>query len=417
MAVTATSSKMIAPAKLTAAQARSKLNDAYKEIDKLKAENEDLKTNYATCCVCGKLKAKYKFYKSTDPINKLCLTPVCKECARELAVRVDEDGNEYCTKENIKLALRYLNKPYIETLWDSSIQESENEFSGKRRSTPYDSYIKNVSLPNYNTLCYYDGDDFQIMKHNAYEHVQVENNKLALEKNNEIIEQYKMNRRDILHSIGYDPFENYPIEEDKPILYAQLNSFIDDETKNDGMKMGAVIQIVKKLNQAEKLNDQIDKYISDTTHAADNMALIDKMAGSSQKLMNVASSLAKDNGISVNFNNNKSKGANTLSGRIKKLTEIGLREAKINTFDIGTCEGMRQVAEISEEARHKQIGYDENIAQEIKDIKVELVEKLSKERDKAVEDARKLLMENKDLKDFLKMKGLVDEHYKVIDDD
>ena len=30
------------------------------------------------------------------------------------------------------------------------------------------------------------------------------------------------------------------------------------------MKMGAVIQIVKKLNQAEKLNDQIDKYISDS---------------------------------------------------------------------------------------------------------------------------------------------------------
>lgn len=59
------------------------------------------------------------------------------------------------------------------------------------------------------------------------------------------------------------------------------------------MKMGAVIQIVKKLNQAEKLNDQIDKYISDSSHAADNMPLIDKMASSSQKLMNVASTLAE----------------------------------------------------------------------------------------------------------------------------
>ena len=119
----------------------------------------------------------------------------------------------------------------------------------------------------------------------------------------------------------------------------------------------------------------------------------------------------------MNFNNNKSKGANTLSGKIKKLTEIGLRDAKINAFDIGTCEGMRQVAEISEAARHKQIGYDENIAQEIKDIKIELVEKLSKERDKAIEDARKLLMENKDLKDYLRAKGLVDENYQIIDDE
>lgn len=94
-----------------------------------------------------------------------------------------------------------------------------------------------------------------------------------------------------------------------------------------------------------------------------------------------------------------------------------MRDAKINAFDIGTCEGMRQVAEISEAARHKQIGYDENIAQEIKDIKVELVERLTKERDQAVEDARKLLMENKDLKDFLLAKGLVDENYEVIDDE
>ena len=49
--------------------------------------------------------------------------------------------------------------------------------------------------------------------------------------------------------------------------------------------------------------------------------------------------------------------------------------------------------------------------------KVELVERLTKERDQAVEDARKLLMENKDLKDFLLVKGLVNENYEVIDDE
>lgn len=59
---------------------------------------------------------------------------------------------------------------------------------------------------------------------------------------------------------------------------------------------------------------------------------------------------------------------------------------------------MRQVAELSEEARHKQIGYDDNIAQEIKDIKVELIEKLTKERDAALESLRLLIVENMDLK-------------------
>ena len=398
------------PSKLTAAQLKKKVED-------LEAKLQTIKDG-AWCYLCDTHKARDKFYVSTDPLNQSGITPICKECAKKLALSIGKDKVEHePTKETVRLALRYLNKPFLENVWDASVAESENLASGKVKSNYWCSYAKNIAMGNWNCLTYADSDGLQSEKSEQLVEIQKENNNIVREKNQEILEQYKMNRRDIIHSIGYDPFENYPVEEDKPILYAQLNSFIDDETKNDGMKMGAVIQIVKKLNQAEKLNDQIDKYISDTTHAADNMPLIDKMASSSQKLMNVATTLAKDNGISVNFNNNKSKGANTLSGKFKKLMEIGLREAKINSFDIGTCEGMKQVAEISEAARHKQIGYDENIAQEIKDIKVELVEQMTKERDKAIEDARKLLMENKDLKEYLLKKGLVNENYEVIDDE
>lgn len=396
--------------KMTVAQAKKRIEDLENKVQTLK--------DGAWCYLCDTHKSRDKFYVSTDPLNKSGLTPICKDCAKRLALSIGKDKVEHePDKTSVRLALRYLNKPFLENVWDASVAESENLASGKVKSNVWAAYSKNIAMGNWNCLTYQDSDGLQTVQQEKIEESQKENNNIVREKNEEIIEQYKMNRRDIIHAIGYDPFENYPVEEDKPILYAQLNSFIDDETKNDGMKMGAVIQIVKKLNQAEKLNDQIDKYISDASHAADNMPLIDKMAGSSQKLMNVASTLAKDNGISVNFNNNKSKGANTLSGKIKKLTEIGLRDAKINSFDIGTCEGMRQVAEISEAARHKQIGYDENIAQEIKDIKIELVEKLSKERDKTVEDARKLLMENKDLKDYLRNKGLVDENYRIIEND
>ena len=192
---------------------------------------------------------------------------------------------------------------------------------------------------------------------------------------------------------------------------------IDEETRNDGMKLSAVIQIVKKLNQAEVINKQIDWFVNDVSNPSKSISIVDKLAGSSKKLMDVANSLAKDNGISVNFNNNKSAGTSTLSGKIKKLTELGLRSAKINTFDIGTCEGMRQVAEISEEARHKRIGYDENIAAEIRDIKIELVEEAQKERDEYKELTRKVLLENKDLKAYLRQKGLMDERGRVTADE
>ena len=102
---------------------------------------------------------------------------------------------------------------------------------------------------------------------------------------------------------------------------------------------------------------------------------------------------------------------------MKELDQIGFRDAKINMYDIDYCKGMQQVAEISAKAQVDQIGFDENVIDEIQGIRRELVDNLQKERDKAVERARKLLVENKDLKDFLKDKGLIDQFGQVIEDE
>lgn len=279
--------------KMTVTQCRS----AYK---KLTNEYTKLKEG-AYCHECGNFKSKDKFYKSIKTASGLI--PVCKECLYRIGTGYNEKTKEtHETRETVIEAMKKADLPFIEDLYETSCNAVTNEASGKKRGTGYSTMITCLqSLPQYFGMSFKDSDitvfGNTVAQTEQIEEMQKENNNIVREKNQEILEQYKMNRRDIIHSIGYDPFENYPVEEDKPILYAQLNSFIDDETKNDGMKMGAVIQIVKKLNQAEKLNDQIDKYISDTAHAADNMPLIDKMASSSQKLMNVATTLAKDNGI------------------------------------------------------------------------------------------------------------------------
>ena len=86
-------------------------------------------------------------------------------------------------------------------------------------------------------------------------------------------------------------------------------------------------------------------------------------------------------------------------------------------YDIDYCKGMQQVAEISSKAQVDQIGFDENVMDEIQNIRRELVDTLQKERDKAVERSRRLLVENKDLKEFLKEKGLIDEFGQVVDNE
>ncbi len=373
------------------------------------------------CPYCLKEKKKSEFYVSSDPMVLTGITCMCRDCARKIAMNWDERTQQFgtCTKASIQEALIRLDKPFLNKIWDSSYLEWANQEGQLRRTTIWDAYIKNIGMIQYRGLRWQDSDIFDVYVEKAKQSAKVELDKESRQQESipEIDDAYKTNKKDVIRMTGYDPFANYPIEEDKPLLYAQVVNFIDEETKNDGMKMNAVIQIVKSFNQISKINDAIDELSSDTMKLNNNNGTIKQLADTVSKLLSGTNALAKDNGISVNHNNAKSKGAHTLSGKMKDLVNIGLREAKINTYDIGTCEGMKQVALINEECRHKQIGYDENIAQEIKDIKVELVERLTKERDEAVETARKLLLENKDLKEFLLSKNLINENSEVIEDE
>lgn len=373
------------------------------------------------CHYCLKEKKKSEFYMSTDPLVLTGITAMCKECAKKIALNWDERRQEYgnCTKASIQEALERLDKPYIESLYNSSYLEWADPNKKNQRTTVWDAYIKNVGLKNYKGMRWRDSDIYDVYVEKAKQAAKVELDKenRQYESVPEIDDAYKTNKRDVIRMTGYDPFANYPIEEDKPLLYAQVVNFIDEETKNDGMKMNAVIQIVKSFNQISKINDAIDELSSDTMKLNNNNGTIKQLADTVSKLLSGANALAKDNGISVNFNNSKSKGQNTLTGKMKELDQIGFRDAKINMYDIDYCRGMQQVAEISAKAQIDQIGFDENVMDEIQGIRRELVESLIKERDKAVERARVLLVENKDLKDFLRDKNLIDAYGQVIDGD
>lgn len=374
------------------------------------------------CPYCNKEKKKSEFYMSSDPLVLTGITTMCKDCAKKIALNWDERTQQFgnCTKASVQEALIRLDKPFLNKIWDSSYLEWANQESQLRRTTIWDAYIKNIGMVQYRGMRWQDSDIFDVYVEKAKSAAKIEIGKENRELNinaEDINEAYKTNKKDVIRMTGYDPFANYPIEEDKPLLYAQVVSFIDEETKNDGMKMNAVIQIVKSFNQISKINDAIDELSSDTMKLNNNNGTIKQLADTVSKLLSGANALAKDNGISVNFNNNKSKGQNTLTGKMKELDQIGFRDAKINMYDIDYCKGMQQVAEISAKAQVDQIGFDENVIDEIQGIRRDLVESLTKERDKAVERARVLLVENKDLKDFLRDKNLIDAYGQVIDNE
>ena len=139
--------------KITVAQAKKKITDLENKIQTLK--------DGAWCHMCDKHKSADAFYISTDPLSKSGLTPICKDCAKKLALKVGKDGVEHePDKTSVQLALRYLNKPFLEKVWDSSVLETENIVSGRVKSNYWNSYIKNIAMQNYYGMTFADSDIF-----------------------------------------------------------------------------------------------------------------------------------------------------------------------------------------------------------------------------------------------------------------
>ena len=395
--------------KLTATQAREKVIELQEKLDKY--------DNTAHCPLCDKHKDIDKhFYQDSDPLlGGRGFSRICKECARKIALRVDINGIEHePTRESVQKALYYLNKPFLETVWNASIQESENIVTGKGKTNVWTSYIKNISMPNYVGMGYMDSDMFK--EQIVYPDEKVISKDSKEELSEDVMEMYKVNKRTVLRFLGYDPFENEPVSE-QPLLYSKLVGYFDESVKDDGLKLEAVIEIVQSFKDVKTINDAISQYKKQLGSNPGVISTIKSLADTKQKMINSALALAKDNGISENNNNRKSKGAGTLTGIIKELQEMDLDGSEVNTFDYETNMAIEDIMTRNHQNQLKQLNPDENDWEKEVIHQKELLFNLQKERDNAVEFSRLLKKENKDLKDFLQEKGLINDKGQVIDDD
>jgi hypothetical protein len=211
-------------------------------------------------------------------------------------------------------------------------------------------YLKNVSLNHKD----WNWTDSEFESAQINEIVQISDGEI---QNIVVIDD--RSKDDVLRMIGYDPFE-HETKEDKKQLYNRLVDFLDESTLEDGFKLSAVIEIVKGFNQIDKINHAITNITSDIGKLATNSGGIKSLIDSKKNILASLIKLAEENGISVKHNNQKSKGAGTLSGIIKTLQEKGFEEGEINLFDIETAQGIRQVADLSNQSIVAQLQFDEN---------------------------------------------------------
>lgn len=96
------------------------------------------------CSCCGKPKRLQEYYSSNSPIHQYYekLT-ICKGCLIDMV-----DINDLRSVSNV---LMMINKPFIITLWDSSVLEATNQ-----GSNPFQIYMKNVVMRQYKDLDWSD---------------------------------------------------------------------------------------------------------------------------------------------------------------------------------------------------------------------------------------------------------------------
>lgn len=321
------------------------------------------------------------FYVSYNKFDKDGRVSICKSCIK--------DNIDFSDINTVKEVLLNINRPFIYSIWQSAKEEADT-----KGSEQFGLYMKSIGMKDFKYLSWLDSDNNETTTKKNVNTVPIHSvltPKESIPEEQERLEFMKtseVSKRDIIKLIGYDPFI-FEKSEDRPLLYNRLIDYLDDSTLEDGLKLPSVIEIVKTFNQLDKLNNAITTLNADIDSLVDNPGKMKSLIEAKDKLYKSVLALAKDNGISANHNNNKSKGAGTLSGIIKDLQEKGFEEASINLFDIETSEGMRQVADISNKSIMDQLLFDENDYSEMITEQREALIKLQNENAELSEELRR----------------------------
>lgn len=383
------------PVKLTAAQAREKVKELEEKIEKYDST--------AFCLMCKKHKNREThFYVNTDPMyGETTCTPICRECARKIALRVDKNGEEHePTKESVILALKYLQKPFLNTVWNASVQESENLIAGKVKHNAWSAYIKNIQMVNYLGLTFFDSDFYK--EKIVYDDEKTEVNIINEHLGQDVYEDCQKNKEDVKRLLNYDPFEQEAIE-DQPFLYSQLLGLLDssEDANDDMMRTSSAISIVRGFLQQSKIDDTVAKLMSDINNIEKNSATIKTLQDSKSKITSIITNLAQDSCISLKYNKNAKKGENTWTGKLKKIKDLNLREGEVNGFDMETCRAMSQVMDLSHSSILKMLSMDESEWSDMVAEQRKTIVQLQDDLNKYIEISRILLRENLDIKDYL----------------
>lgn len=163
----------------------------------------------------------------------------------------------------------------------------------------------------------------------------------------------------VISIIGYDPFDDAGLSNmDRKYCYNVLSSYLNTPyITDDSHKMQSVIQLTNTLLQVRKLDEAINR---EQLKANTNTDTLTDMVMARKNLQTIVNAIVKDNNIASQYSKEKTGGENTLTGKMRELTNNGYEAMKVNLFDIKTSEAMKQIADLSNSSIMEQLSLDAN---------------------------------------------------------
>lgn len=124
------------------------------------AANSSKKSTKKKCSKCNEEKSIKDFYMSYSKLHSDGRMHICKDCCKVFCF--NEDTEEYDV-EKVKSLFRQIDRPFIDSLWESAINESKRR-SGEDnfQKSLFSIYIKNVNMSQYKALDWQGGIEWNM---------------------------------------------------------------------------------------------------------------------------------------------------------------------------------------------------------------------------------------------------------------
>ena len=308
----------------------------------------------AVCDCCTTTRAIEEFPYVSDPDiyhvgeNGRKRATFCTYCCVKFCERMEEKyGNQYKALYRLCAFIGlYYDDALAHRVWEED-REYENGEKVSEFISPYELYIRAVQDdPRLERKSFMDEGDV------PFEYIIQKQRNLSITE--ELSEQGRRDRQEIIEKFHYDPFEKEPAK-DRGRLYADLVTLYDDAMATDLVRQRAAIEIVKSFYRIDVIGQTIQELQATPQSMVDNAKVLKELIDQKSKETKMVTDFSKDHGFAERYQTAKAKGAGTLSSIVRDGFENHFDKLAVNRFDIETSNAMQQVADISAQSMFNQI--------------------------------------------------------------